>query len=163
MYDLVCLAEGPSAPSTCGLPPSRAPDRVPPGLWAEPWTVEPLVGGQSWDVPAVLHGAAGGQGGGAPSSGPLVLSSWGRAHSSSVGGLTLGPEDGAEPPPGPRTSSQAALGQAVEPVPGTQPGTSFQPQPQLPCENVFTGVYFLLEMSLLGMNTDWFVLKLTNC
>lgn len=28
---------------------------------------------------------------------------------------------------------------------------------------VFTGVYFLLKMSLLGMNVDWFVLKLVNC
>jgi hypothetical protein len=28
---------------------------------------------------------------------------------------------------------------------------------------VFTGVYFLLEMSLLGMNVDWFILKLVNC
>lgn len=98
----------------------------------------------------------------APPRAPIVLSSWGKARSSSVGGLMLGPEDGAKPPPGPRTSSWATLRQAVEPVLGAQPGTSFQPQPQLPCENVFTGVYFLLEMSLLRMNTDWFVLKLIN-
>lgn len=28
---------------------------------------------------------------------------------------------------------------------------------------VSTSVYFLLEMSLLGMNVDWFVLKCVNC
>lgn len=128
--------------------------RGPWGLW---WEGSPGTCQRSSKAPLEARVA------GRPPRAPLVLSSWGKAHSSSVGGLTLGPEDGAEPLPGPRSSSQAALGQAVEPVPGAQPGTSFQPQPQLPCENVFTGVYFLLEMSLLGMNTDWFVLKLINC
>lgn len=57
------------------------------------------------------------------------------------------------------------------PVPASSwPPVSLGDTPRAPpapasfsCENVFTGVYFLLEMSLLGMNVDWFVLKLINC
>lgn len=50
-----------------------------------------------------------------------------------------------------------------ESVLGIRPRAPFSPPAYFSCENVFTGVYFLLEMSLLGMNVDWFVLKLVNC
>lgn len=49
-----------------------------------------------------------------------------------------------------------------ESVLGIWPRAPFS-SPRNSCENVFTGVYFLLEMSLLGMNVVWFVLKLINC
>lgn len=100
-----------------------------------------------------------------PPPGPLSLSSWGRAGPRPEyfcpllcgGGSRWDPKVEQGPPCLPR-NLLLCLPSGL----GIRPRAPFSPLPQLSCENVFTGVYFLLEMSLLGMNVDWFILKLLN-
>ena len=106
-----------------------------------------------------------------PPCAPLILCSWGR-------GLDLVPSTfppflcgrashrdlkmkqspglALEPPPVP------ALKLAERASPGVRPRAPFSPGPSYPVRMFSLVYYFLLEMSLLGMNTDWFVLKLIN-
>lgn len=74
-------------------------------------------------------------------------------------GLSLGLE--LEKGPSPEPLPVPVLNRPQVPL-GDPAQGSCSPSPHSPCE-VSIGVYFLLEMSLLGMNVDWFVLKLVNC
>lgn len=108
-----------------------------------------------------------------PPCAPLILYSWGRgldlAPSTFPPFLCCGggashrdlkmrqsPRLALEPSPVP------ALKLAERASPGVQPRAPFSPGPSYPVRMFSLVYYFLLEMSLLGMNTDWFVLKLIN-
>lgn len=172
MYDLMCLAKGLPAPPSCGLSLfrvlqasalGRAVNVGPPGprpFLKQHW--QQLCGG----VQSPLKVAVEGQGAGASSlRPPSRLPGAGTRMWPS----TSPPPSVAEPHRGLKVKGPPL---ALDPllclpraghqsVSGTRPGPL--PAPAQSCENVFTGVYFLLETSFLGMSVDWFVLKRINC